>query len=94
MVSHFGVRNFPPEARPYRPGHVHAYTDLASFEELWFGGAQVFTDCWKSKGIPGWVEVGVKEDIGMFMWTANSDVDRRFQLQFQRLAANLSIDTI
>ena len=93
MISDFGLGNFPPEAHPHRSEHIYQPTDMTSFWELWFAGAQVFTDCWKSNEIPGWIEVGVHKDIGFFMWAADSDVDRRFQLRYPRLAANHSIDT-
>ena len=93
MILNFGRGNFPPEAQPDRPQYVYQPTDMTGFWELWFVGAQAFTDCWKSNEISGWIEVGVHKDIGFFMWTANSDVDRRFQLRYPWLAVNHSIDT-
>ena len=92
MISEFGPENFPPRAGPDRPGHTWRPTDVTSFRGLWYGGADILAACWKKKGFHGWVEVGEQRDIGLFIWTANSEVDRRFLRQFPELAHNISID--
>ena len=93
MISQFRLERFPPGVGPDPVGHVYGPIDIANFEELWFAGAQVFTDCCKSRRIPGWTGVGLQRSIGLFMWAENSDVDRWFQYGYQVLAANTSIDS-
>lgn len=52
-------------------------SDISTFTSLWKAAKVVETDCLLSGRRPGWEAVGMRGNIGVFLWATHSNINKQ-----------------
>ena len=77
MLSTFTWGELPGEDPRHPPPGDFPTSDIASFHELWWAAQKLEMWCLAMQEQLGWAEVGKLNNIGVFVWSTNSAMNRR-----------------